>query len=77
MIQPSSVSLTIWAQSLIIDFPYDNIPFLDNEKEWKVWGNLLIQENTFGNNGAPSTNGFDDVRQWMNSVYLTMANYAA
>lgn len=77
MIQPNNVSLTVWAQSLVIDFPTSNVPLLRNEADWKSWGNLMIQDEPFASEGIPSTELFTDAKEWANKFYLAMANYAA
>lgn len=75
MIIPINISLKLWADSLIIDFPDDNVPILRDESDWKSWGNFLVQENTFVNNGAPGTVAYSDWKQWAQDVFKTMANY--
>lgn len=73
---PKYVKIEEWAASLLIDFPNDDIPILQDEKDWKDWGNRLVEIPTFLNSGAPSTVHFDDSQKWMDAVYFTMSNYA-
>lgn len=70
-----STDLSTWAASLIVDFPQENIPLLYNSEDWKSWGNLLIQEATFAENGAPNTVSFKDWQPWAQAVFHAMANY--
>lgn len=74
MMLPVLVDLKTWAASLIIDFPTDNIPILSDEKKWKEWGNALVQETTFAENGAPETDQFNDWRTWAQFLFKQMAN---
>lgn len=74
MMLPILTDLKTWSSSLIIDFPNDNVPILSDEKKWKLWGNTLIQENSFAENGAPGTEKFDDWQSWAQSVFKQMAN---
>jgi hypothetical protein len=76
MIIPEFISLHDWAASLFIDFPDDNIPFLLHERDWKLWGDLLSQEETFIENNAPTTETFDEWRDWAHAVYYTLVNEA-
>lgn len=64
-----------FSASLIIDFPKDDIPIFRNEKDWKLFGNLLIQENSFAINGAPSPDGFKNRTQWEQALFQSMASY--
>lgn len=72
---PILTDVKTWAAALIIDFPDDNIPYLYDENEWKKWGNMLVQENTFANNGAPGTGRYDDWQKWAQAVFKAMANF--
>lgn len=74
MMLPQFTNLTTWANSLIIDFPKDNIPFLDKEENWHQWGNNLIQCNSFIKNNAPSTNTYEDWKPWAQRVFFCMTN---
>jgi hypothetical protein len=76
MVLPEFINIYDWASSLIIDFPNDNIPLLLDESNWKAWGNLLIQEERFINNNAPSTDTYEDWNRWAFDVYFVMNNSA-
>jgi hypothetical protein len=71
MILPEYISLRDWADSLITDFPNDNIPILYNEEEWKEWGNDVIYETHFENLNAPSTDLYDNWKDWAYALYQT------
>jgi hypothetical protein len=74
MMLPINTTLKRWADSLIVDFPFDDIPILSNEENWKDWGNFLIQRTSFANNQAPGTSPFNDRFAWAMAVYKQMAN---
>lgn len=74
MILPIGISLKDWAASLVIDFPTDNIPLLYEDADWKQWGDLLIQENSFSEADAPGTALFKEWNPWADAVFYAMAN---
>ena len=74
MMLPNFAPLSVWADSLFIDFPNDNIPRLENEDDWKRWGNFLVQENSFVNNGAPGTQLYSEWKTWAEAVFKVMAS---
>jgi hypothetical protein len=73
MMQPVNTTPEIWADSLVIDFPYDNVPKLMDERDWREWGDTLVQEPTFVDNGAPSTKGFTKWEDWASDVYSALS----
>lgn len=75
MVIPKNITLSLWAASLIIDFPNDDMPILKDEKDWKLWGNFVAQGNSFLVNNAPFTGGYDDWRTWADNVYKAMLNF--
>lgn len=74
MMLPVNTTLKLWAASLIVDFPTDNIPILTDESKWKEWGNFLVQETSFANNQAPGTQNFSEWQPWAQAVFRQMAN---
>lgn len=75
MTLPKDIPLLLWAQSLVIDFSSDNVVLLTDESEWKEWGNGLVQEDSFSNNGAPATHAYSDWQTWAQDVFKCMANF--
>lgn len=76
MMIPAQTTLKYWAESLVIDFPNDNIPYLEDEKDWKDWGNSLALEDSFARNDIPPTNNFNHWKSWAERVYDKMSNVA-
>jgi len=76
MIMPQYSSAKIWAASLVIDFPNDNVPILNNEKDWRLWGDFLVQSNSFTINNAPFPKGSSSWDQWSQSVYKNMNDFS-
>ena len=74
MMIPEFSNISNWANSIIIDFPNDDIPLLYNEDDWKAWGNSLVQSTTFAQNNAPSTQRYDDWQTWAKDLYYCMNN---
>lgn len=74
MIIPINISLDDWANSLIIDFPNDNVPVFSRGDDWKKWGDVVRQEPTFVENACPGTSVYSDWQDWANAVYLAMAD---
>lgn len=74
MVMPEFITLSNWAATLIVDFPDDNIPLLSDESNWRPWGDLLAQEDSFINNNAPGTLYYKDWKEWADEVYFVMNN---
>lgn len=72
MMLPVLTTPLVWASSLIIDFPEDNIPFLKDDQDWRPWGKFLVQEPSFSRNNAPGTDFFQTWQEWAASVYSVM-----
>lgn len=75
MVIPKNISLLLWTATLIIDFPDENIPILSDEKDWRLWGDVLSQLNSFAVNGTPSTVGYDNFQDYAEGVYQAMLNF--
>jgi hypothetical protein len=72
MILPDYISLRDWANSLLIDFPADNLPILYNEEEWKDWGNEVVFSPSFEKLNSPGTAIYENWRDWAVAVYNSM-----
>lgn len=71
MILPEFISLRDWADSLIIDFPNDNVPIIYNEEDWKRWGNSVVTGPSFQSLQAPNTDLYDNWQDWAFVLYRT------
>jgi hypothetical protein len=74
MMLPDFTDFKTWANSLTIDFPTDDIPYLYDENNWKQWGNTLIQTTSFSQNNAPSPENYSDSLKWAKDVFYSMNN---
>jgi hypothetical protein len=75
MMNPKLATLKQWAASLIIDFPNDEVPLLQQEQDWREWGDALIQEGSFSRNGAPDTRLYQNWTDWAEVIFYAMANF--
>ena len=75
MIWFKDISLKLWADTLIRDFERDNVPVLEDENNWREWGNQLIREPSFAQAGCPQTQGFESVEEWAQAVCGAMADF--
>lgn len=82
MIWFREMPLKLWADRLIQDFGQDNIPFLDNEDNWRVWGNRVVGEPSFIRNNAPRKAKhrgfcFETAEEWAQAFMLcgALANH--
>lgn len=74
MVLPIGIDLLYWAANLLIDFPNDDIPLLYDDKQWREWGDQLVQCTTFAENQAPQTGDYEDWNTWAQAVYYNMNN---
>jgi hypothetical protein len=75
MIRFKDISLKLWANTVVRDFRHDNVPMLEDEKNWREWGNRLIEEPSFAKAACPQTNGFDSVADWAQAVCGAMEDH--
>lgn len=75
MIIPSeNVSLKDWSNSLLVDFStIDAIPSIDDESNWREWGNIVASSPNFATRGVPTTESFPNWWEWGIILYSTMA----
>ena len=76
MVQPNLDDVIFWADTLVVDFPTDDIPTLIDANEWKGWGNDLIACTSFTLNDAPATYNYDNWQAWAWDVFFVMTNFA-
>ena len=75
MIWFKEMPLKLWADTLVRDFGNDDIPFLDNEDNWREWGNRVVGEPSFIRNNAPRAEGFETAEEWAQAVCGVMADH--
>jgi hypothetical protein len=69
MINPSLVGLKEWADSLIVDYPDQNVPILLFEMDWQRWASELIKSSIFSNSSIPNPHNLIEWREWARWVY--------
>jgi len=84
MVYPRFISLKNWSASLIIDFPNDLVPVLENENKWEEWATQLISVGNFSKAGLPTPftitqegkkkPNFQNWEDWAKIVYSIMMN---
>jgi hypothetical protein len=83
VVWPEYISLKDWAAALIVDFPNENLPTLENEEEWQEWGTKVISTGVFAKGSIPApfsvqegkkATNFEKWQEWAKIVYNIMAN---
>lgn len=70
IVLPVGIDVLDWAASLVIDFPRDDVPRLDDPSAWQQWAERLLQSPSFLL--APRPDAFSDWRSWAESVCLAV-----
>jgi hypothetical protein len=74
MIPSDNTNIKDWADSLRVDFSSrDTIPLIDDDSNWKEWGNIVASSPSFSTKSVPTTEGFPNWQKWGIIVYDTMA----
>lgn len=76
MTLPINIDFTSWANSLVVDFPKENIPLYREDDDWRLFGNVIAELTSFANNGTPGTENFEEPMAWAMAVFKQMANVA-
>jgi hypothetical protein len=63
-----------WTNSLLIDYPVDNIPILLSKDKWRSWGGQLIQSDSFAENNAPGPTTDKDFKSYAERLFYVMSN---
>lgn len=83
MIFPEYIGLKDWFASLIIDYPQENIPLLENEDDWPEVGAALVSTGVFAKANVPSPftiaegkkkQNFQDWTDWAKTMFIIMTN---
>ena len=57
-----------WACLMVELYSPQNLEIPDRNTDWKLWGNGLKAIDVFVNEGAPSTEDFDDWQDWAQAL---------
>lgn len=76
IIPTKDMSLETFISSVVVDFPFDNVCISTRPDDWKSWASSLIQENSFASNGAPIPNDYENMNQWAQAVFYSMASFS-
>jgi hypothetical protein len=84
IVDPRYISLKNWAASLVVDFPNDIVPILEDENKWEDWANNVIGIGSFAKAGLPPPfiitqpgvrkPNFQKWEDWAKVVYSIMIN---
>ncbi len=83
MVWPEYIGLKDWAASLVIDYPKEFTPLLENEDDWQAWGATIVSTGVFAQANAPSPftvsegrkkENFQDWTEWAKALYIVMTN---
>lgn len=83
VIYPEYISLRNFADALFINYPNEQLPILENEKDWVEWASVLSGTGIFLRNNVPTPVSlkegkkeiyFDTWQDWAKALYITMIN---
>jgi hypothetical protein len=77
MVIPQHIALVDWADQLLVDFPNDNVPTLNDPRAWKDWAAVVVSCPSFRNANAPPPYHFDNWREWAQALFLAVTRPAA
>lgn len=70
MIDPRNMSLSDWADSVVLSIgDYWAFGRLDDEANWQNWGTALVRASGFTQRNLPDPYMFSDWRDWAMRVY--------
>jgi len=72
MINQSVINPSEWANSLIVDYPSQNIIILRDEEKWQSWAAELTKSSIFSNSSIPNPHSFVEWRDWAKNVYAIL-----
>lgn len=83
MIRPEYIGIKDWFASLVIDYPKEIIPILENEEDWPTVGATIVGAGVFAKANVPSPftisegkkkQNFQDWAEWAKTVFIIMTN---
>ena len=83
IVWPEYIDIKDWAANLIVDYPDEYLPILEDADKWEDWGSIVAGTGVFARNDIPApfsvTEGkkkqeFKDWQEWAKTVYNLMIN---
>jgi hypothetical protein len=83
VIWPVNINIKYWTACLIADFPNENLPSLDDEKNWQEWATIVAGTGVFQRAAVPSPLSFKDGerkevftewQKWAKVVYTLLSD---
>ncbi len=83
IVWPEYIDVKDWAANLIVDYPDEYLPILEDADKWEDWASTVAGTGVFARNDIPApfsvTEGekkqdFKDWQEWAKTVYNLMIN---
>jgi hypothetical protein len=83
IVWPEYIDIKDWAANLIVDYPDEYLPILEDADKWEDWASIVAGTGVFARNDIPVpfsvTEGkkkqeFKDWQEWAKTVYNLMIN---
>lgn len=83
IVWPEYIDIKDWAANLIVDYPDEYLPVLEDADKWEDWASIVAGTGVFARNDIPApfsvTEGekkqeFKDWQEWAKTVYNLMIN---
>ena len=83
VIWPHNITFKYWAACLVADFPNENLPIPDDERNWQEWGTIVAGTGVFQRATIPvplsfkegtKKEVFTDWEKWAKIVYTIMSD---
>lgn len=83
IVWPEYIDIKDWAANLIVDYPDEYLPILEDADKWQEWASIVAGTGVFARNDIPEpfsvTEGekkqeFKDWQEWAKTVYNLMIN---
>lgn len=83
IVWPEYIDIKDWAANLIVDYPDEYLPLLEDADKWEDWASIVAGTGVFARNDIPApfsvTEGkkkqeFKDWQEWAKTVYNLIIN---
>lgn len=83
IVWPEYIDIKDWAANLIVDYPDEYLPILEDVDKWEDWASIVAGTGVFARNDIPApfsvTEGekkqeFKDWQEWAKTFYNLMIN---